>query len=349
MPATRSKDYSHKRIRVDVGLKILLSLLIISILVFSGSQAFGQQLSMGQAPHEVLKVTIDETGTAHVTHEINTTITSLTPIQVDLINGNMTNLSVTDSNGNSVEYAKVQKSPLSIILNASQRNATLVKYDLVNVVTNNDGAWKWNYYEPQDTDFTAFHFPQGVDIVWANDRPVYLGNLGLGQHGNGFTLEYVINEPVTTQNVQWENKNFVVGIRSVAQSGGYVFDQSQKTYTFNVTKANVPITVIMPQDLLGGPYDVTLDGKPTLHQVFHNNGTHAWIGFNPEKSNGTVLITGTTLGQEQQATISPEQQASSSASSNNMIISVLIIGVIVAGAAGFIIIKKRRSKIISKS
>jgi hypothetical protein len=312
---------------------------------------------MGQAAHELLKVTIDETGTAHVTHEINTTKTSLVPIQVDLLNGNMTNLSVTDVNGNPVEYAKMQKTPLSIILNASQRNMTLVKYDLVNVVTNNDGVWKWNYYEPQDTDFTAFHFPQGVDMVWANNRPVYLGNLGLGQHGNGFALEYIINEPVTTQNVQWENKNFVVGIRSVAQPGDYVFDQSQKTYAFNVNKANVPIIVIMPQVLLGGPYDVTLDGKPTLHQVFHNNGTHAWIGLNPEKSNGTILITGTTLGQEQQATtgqeqqatISPEQQATSSASSNNMIISILIIGVIVAGIAGFIIIKKRRSKIISKS
>jgi hypothetical protein len=336
-------------------LKILFSLLIIPILIFSGYQASGQQMSMGQAPHEVLKVTIDELGTAHVTHDINTTNTTFVPIQVDLINGNMTNLSVTDISGNSVEYAKIQKTPLSIILNASQRNMTLIKYDLVNAVTNNEGVWKWNYYEPQDTDFTEFHFPKGVDMVWANDRPVYLGNLGLGQHGNGFKLEYVINEPITIQNVQWNNKNFVVGIRSVAQPESYVFDQSQKTYAFNVNKANVPITIIMPQVLLGGRYDVTLDGKPTLHQVFHNNGTHAWIGLNPEKSGGTILITGTTLGQEPQATtgqepqatIIPEQQTPSS-TSNDMMIPILIIGIIIAGVVGLIIIKKRRPKTISK-
>ena len=337
-------------------MKILFSLLIIPILFFSGYQAFGQQLSMGQAPHEVIKVTIDETGTAHVTHVVNSTNTSLGPNQVDLINGNITNFNVTDTNGKPVEYGKMMKTSPSILLNTSQRNATLIKYDLVNIVKNNGGVWKWNYFEPQDTVFTAFHFPPGVDMVWANDRPVYLGSHGLGQHGNGFTLKYVINEPVTAQNVQWNNKNFVVGIRSVAQPETYVFDQSQKTYAFSVNKANVPITIIMPQVLLGGPYDVTLDGKPTLHQVFHNNGTHAWIGLNPEKNNGTILITGTTLGQEpqsttdqgQQATISPQQQASSSASSNDMMIPILIIGIVVAGVIGLIIIKKRRSKIISK-
>lgn len=356
MSSARSKDYSREHNRVDVELKILLSLLIIPILVFSGYQAFGQQISMGQAPHEVIKVTIDETGTAHVTHEVNNTNYNPAPIQVNLINGNVTNLNVTDTNGNPVQYGKMfqVKTPPTIIL--SQHIPTWIKYDLVNAVTNNDGVWKWNYYEPLDTDFTAFHFPKGVDIVWANDRPVYLGNRGLGQHGNGFKLEYVINEPVTAQNVQWQNKNFLVGIRSVAQPGDYVFDQSQKTYAFNVNKANVPITVIMPQVLLGGSYDVTLDGKPTLHEVFHNNGTHVWIGLHPEKSSGTILITGTTLGQEpqsttgqeQQATITPEQQAPSSASSNDMMIPILIIGVILAGVAGFIIIKKRSPKTISK-
>ena len=310
---------------------------------------------MGLAPHEVLKVIIDETGTAHVIHAVNNTNHSMAPIQVDLINGNVTNFNVTDASGNPVEYGKMMKTTPSIILN-TQRNMTLVKYDIVNAVTNNDGVWKWNYFEPLDTDFTAFHFPQGVDVVWANDRPVYIGNHGLGQHGNGFKLEYVINEPVTAQNIKWNNNNFIVGVRSLAQPESYVFDQSQKTYAFSVNKANVPITVIMPQVLLGGPYDVTLDGKPTLHQVFHNNGTHAWIGLNPEKNSGTILITGTTLGQEpqsttgqeQQATITPEQQAPSS-SSNNMIIPILIIGIVVAGVAGLIIIKKRRSKVISKS
>ena len=345
-------------------LKILFGLLIIPILLLSGYQAFGQQVSMGDAPHEVVKVTIDETGTAHVTHEINSTAANLKPIQVDTISGDMSNLAVTDSNGNPVEYAKIQKTPLSVIINASQRNMTLIKYDLSNVVTNTDGVWKWNYYEPQDTDFTAFHFPKGVDMVWANSRPVYLGNLGLGQHGNGFTLEYIVNEPVNIQTVQFAGKNFAVGVRTVSGLGDYAFDQSLKAYSFNIDKANIPITVIMPLDLLSGPYVVTINGNATLHQEFHSNATHAWIGLDPAKS-GTVQISGgvgqgqtTPLGPSDSATVGGNSPSSSdnsgvngsglNGSSDNTSIYLLIGGIIAVGVAGIVIVKKTRSKVAPK-
>ena len=336
-------------------MKILLSLLVIPILVLAGSQAFGQQqLSMGDAPHEVLKVTIDETGNAHVTHVINSTITNFKPIQVNTINGNMENLTVTDSSGNPVEYGKMQTTPLSIIINASQRNETLIKYDLVNAVTNTEGVWKWNYREPSDTSFTAFHFPKGVDMVWANGRPVYLGNLGLGQHGNGFTLQYIINEPVNIQTVQSAGKSIAVGIRTVAGLGDYAFDKSALGYSFNVDKA-VPITVIMPQDLLSGPYSITVNGHPTLHQEFHYNATHAWIGFEPDK-NGTVQITGGVAGQGEQTGISSGSSSSATiggepvptTTSDNTPTYLLIGGIIAAGIAGIIIVKKTRSKTVTK-
>lgn len=336
-------------------MKIFLSLLVIPILVLAGTQAFGQQVTMGVPPEEVLKVTIDETGTAHVTHVINSTVAILKPIQVDTISGDLNNLSVTDSNGNPVEYGKMQKTPLSIIINASQRNETLIKYDLVNVVTNTDGVWKWNYYEPQDTDFTAFHFPKGVDMVWANDRPVYLGNLGLGQHGNGFRLQYIINEPQTIQTVQLDGRNVAVGIRTVSGLGDYVFDKSLLSYSFNVTKANVPVTVIMPQDLLAGPYTVTIDGKPELHQVFHYNTTHAWLGFESDKG-GTVQIIGKVVGNGEQTGTIPSGSSDNAvvsgpeptSSSDNTSIYLLIGGIIAAGIAGIIIVKKTRSKTVAK-
>jgi hypothetical protein len=323
-------------------LKILFSLFVIAILIFSGSQAFGQQLSMGQIPNEKIAVIIDETGTAHVTHKVKGP--SLSPVQVDMIYGNMTNFSVTDVNGKSVEYGDMQKSPKSIILNTSQRNMTLIKYDLPNIVSNTDGVWKWNYFEPQGIDFTEFHFPKGVDMIWANDRPVYLGEIGLGQHGNGVVLKYVINEPVNIQNLKLGEKNFAVGVRTVSGLGNYVFDQSQKTYSFNVNKAKVPITVIIPQDLLSGPYAVTINDNATLNQEFHKNGTHSWIGFLPSKS-GTVKVIGTTVNQEPQTSTDQESQASNSTPStaNNMIIPILIGVIVVAGVMGFIVSKKRRS------
>ena len=325
-------------------MKILPSLLVASILILSGSQAFGQQISMGDVPNEVVKITIDETGTAHVTHVINSTASNFKPIQVETVNGNMDNLTVTDNKGNSVEYATIQKTPLSIVISASQRNMTLIKYNLVNVVTNTDGVWTWKYYEPLDTGFTAFHFPKGVDMVWANSRPVYLGDMGLGQHGNGFTLEYVINEPVNIQTVQLAGNNMEVGIRTVSGLGSYAFDQSLKSYSFNIDKANVPVTVIMPKDLLAGPYSVRLNGNATLHTEFHDNATHAWIGFEPAKS-GTIQITGGAAGQEQggsSATIEPVPTTTP----DNTSIYILIGGVIAAGVAGIIIVKKTRKTVV---
>jgi hypothetical protein len=182
-------------------------------------------------------------------------------------------------------------------------------------------------------------------MVWANSRPVYLGDMGLGQHGNGFTLQYVINEPVTTQTVQMGGKDVAVGVRTVSGLGNYVFDPSAKSYSLDIDKANVPITVIMPKDLLAGKYAVKINGNATLHTEFNENATHIWIGFEPAK-NGTVLITGEATGSDNAGltgssvgtttgTIQPSQ-------SDNTSLYILIGGIIAAGIAGIIIVKKTR-------
>src|SRR6185437_6092823 len=132
-------------------------------------------------------------------------------------------------------------------------------------------------------------------------RPVYLGNMGLGQHGNGFRLEYVINEPVITQTVQVGGKDVAVGVRTISGLGNYVFNPSANSYSLDIDKANVPITVIMPKDLLAGKYAVTINGNATLHTEFNENATHIWIGFEPAK-NGTVLITGGAAGSDNAGT-----------------------------------------------
>ncbi len=269
-----------------------LLIFVLVVIAFSTTQAFGQLSQSGKVT-ENLKVTIDENGNAHVVHKVIGL--SLKPVQVDMINGTMANFSVTDANGSTVEYATMQKLPMEIILNHSTRNMTYIKYDLPNVLTNTDGVWSWKYYEPADIDFTDFYFPSGVDTIWANERPVYLGGHGLRQHGNGFALEYVINEPTTTQSVQWENKNFVVTMSSLLQPSNYVFDQSQKTYAFDVDKGNIPITVIMPKALLWGPYQLTSHQNTTSPvSLYRDNGTHAWIGIIPHRAE-TVQLTGTTV------------------------------------------------------
>ncbi|MBI1828191.1 MAG: hypothetical protein HYR87_01750 [Thaumarchaeota archaeon] len=274
-----------------MNLRKLLSILIMSLMLLSVSQVFGQELTMGQKPLEDIKIVIDASGIAHVIHFVKGN--SVAAVQVITVKGNMTNFSVTDKDGNSVQYFDVATAQKSVLFPPTSRNMTIIKYDLTNVVSQSNGIWKWNYTAPSDAAFTDFYFPKGVDTIWANDRPVYLGDKGLRQHGNGFTLDYIINEPMTSQNVQWQNSNFIIGIRTLSDLGPHTFDQSAKAYAFNINKPHSFVTVIMPQELLWGPYQGKLNGNGTLTTTFHNNGTHTWIGFHPSKA-GTIQLTGTT-------------------------------------------------------
>lgn len=263
---------------------------VMAVTIFSTMSAFGQA-SMGGLPEEDIKVSIDASGTAHVVHLVKGNATS--PIHVETISGNITNFSVTDQFNNSVQYSTISQKPISVLLLPTQRNFTLIKYDIPNAVSDDNGVWHWDYYAPSDAVFTDFYFPKGVDMIWAQDRPVYLGDkAGLRQVGNGMHLSYIINEPETVQTVQWQGQTFNVGIRTLANLGQPVFDQSSKAYAFNIDKPGY-VTVIMPKALLWGPYQATMNTNHTLTNLAHDNGTYAWIGMKPSQ-NGTLQITGTT-------------------------------------------------------
>ncbi len=269
--------------------KLFLSL-VIAVTIFSTTAAFGQA-SMGGPPNEDIKISIDENGTAHVEHVVMGNATGA--VHVEMVSGNLTNFVVSDQSGNAVQYSTIGQNPMSILLLPTQRNATLIKYDISNAVTNDNGVWKWNYFEPSDAAFTDFYFPKGVDTIWAQDRPVYLGEKGLRQVGNGMELTYIINAPETIHTVQWQNQTFDVGIGTLANVSSPVFDQSAKTFAFDVDKANSHVIVIMPKALLWGPYQSTINTNKTLTTPFRDNGTYTWIGITPEQS-GTLQITGTT-------------------------------------------------------
>ena len=276
-------------------LKIFLAL-AIAVTIFSTASVFGQ-LSMGASPQEDITVTIDDNGTAHVVHEVQGNATG--PVHVEMISGNLENFTVTDQTGNPVQYSTIGQNPMSILLLPTQRASTLVKYDIPNAVSNDNGVWKWDYYAPSDAAFTDFHFPKGADMVWIvsddknSARPVYLGEKGLRQVGNGAHFAYIINEPETVQTVQWQNQTFNVGIRTLANIGSPVFSQSAKSYAFNIDKANSFVTVIMPKALLWGPYQSTINTNATLTNSFNDNGTYVWIGMWPNQ-NGTLQVAGTT-------------------------------------------------------
>ena len=264
--------------------------MIFSIIPLLSSPAFGQQLKMGEAVHEEIKVRIDENGTAHVIHMVQGNGNS--QVSVETIRGNITNISVTDLGNNPVQYLTIQRNPLGIMIPPSEKNMTLIKYDLPKIVSFNNGVWKWNYSTPSDTATTDFYFPSGIEQIWANDRPVYIGESGIMEHGDNVKLEYT-GEKTVIQNIQWENYTFPIVINSLSDVGNFTFNQSAMSYQFQTSKSDSFVTVIMPKALLGAKYAAHINGNHLLTNVFHDNDTHAWIGLR-SSTNGTILITGST-------------------------------------------------------
>lgn len=271
-------------------LMFFLTLMIFIITIFS-SQVSAQQLKIGDPVQEKIKVRIDENGTAHVEHIVQGNSNS--PVTVETISGNITNVSVTDMLNNTIQYETIPQLPMAIMLPPSDKNFTLIKYDLLNVMIQNYGVWIWNYLTPSDTVSTDFYFPSGIIQIWTNDRPVYIGENGIEIHGDGARLEYAV-ERTSIQNIQWQNYTLPVEIDSLSNIINYTFDQSSASYQFQISKPHSFITVVMPKVLLGGKYAAYINGNHLLTTTFHENYTHSWIGLRPD-SNGTMQITGSTV------------------------------------------------------
>ena len=251
------------------------------------SEAFGQ-VTFGEKPQQTIKIRFDENGIAHVTHEVIGN--AKTTQQIETISGTMSNLSVTDKDGNEAQYLTLEKYPIAIVLTPSNNDMIFIKYDLSDIIVLKNGVWtlKWTSIE-----MTNFYFPKDVNIIWVNDRPIYNGENGIRHHGGLMTLKYVLNEPIILKEAIWEDKKFEVGIRTLTDIDKFEFNQPSKSITFDIQKSNSFFTVIIPLELLWEPYEVYVNSNKTLNSEFYNNGTHVWLGFRPDTS-GTINIVGTS-------------------------------------------------------
>ncbi len=137
--------------------------------------------------------------------------------------------------------------------------------------------------------------PEEVDLFFVNERPVFVGEeKGISCHGCQMLLEYSINEPKNINQVNWEDKEFLVEIRTWSEIESFDFNQSAKKISFKVNDNNQYITAIIPLELLWEPYLVFLDDEKIWYHSYINNGTHVWVSMKPETS-GEIIIIGTTV------------------------------------------------------
>ncbi len=261
----------------------LIILLIISII-----PVVDAQISIGEkAVQKSVEVSINSVGEVHVKHVVGP---SNLPKDLELILGTVSNLSVTNEQGEEKLFSILGDNK-GVLIETSKEDS-IIEYDLDHVLSQKDNVWTWSF---RYLETTSFIFPEEVDLIFVNERPVYFDEKkGMTCHGCQMVLEYSINEPKIFKNVKWADKEFVVEIRSYSNIDKFIFDQPTKSITFNVSEKNRFITTIIPLELLWEPYLVFLDDEKIFFHGYINNGTHIWLNMKPETS-GEITIIGTTV------------------------------------------------------
>ena len=168
-----------------------------------------------------------------------------------------------------------------------------VKYDLDDALILKDNVWTLDF---KYLKTTTFILPEEVDLIFANERPVLFDEKKwiCMSWMSIMILEYSINEPKNIKQVNWEDKEFLVEIRTLAEIENFDFNQPLKKINFNVNDDNQFVTAVIPLELLWQPYSVFLDDEKIWYHEYINNGTHVWLSMKPQTS-GEITIIGTTV------------------------------------------------------
>ena len=312
---------------------------VVLVLITAIPIVSAQEISIGEkAEQKSIKVVISSSDEIHVKH----VIASLdSPKQIELIDGTITNITVSNEVGKEKQFGVIGDND-AVMIYPSEED-TIVEYDLEDVIFLKDNVHEWNF---RYLETTSFIIPEEVDLIFVNERPVYLGEKkGIACHGCQMILEYSINEPKILENVKFENREFLIEVRTYAEINQFNFDQSTKNISFAVNGKNQFVTAIIPEKLLSKPYNVFLGDEKIFFHEYINNGTHVWLNIRPDNS-GIVSIMDVTAISDEKPTI----QDSSVASVNQDIIVYILLGIIVS--VGFVvtmvIMRKKKSAVTSR-
>ena len=265
-----------------------IAVLLIVSLVFVIPSVSAQEVSISEeANQKSVTVTIDEQGNVHVMHIVKP---SNSPKQLNLIDGDIQNLTITNEEGIEKTLATVGNNDAVIVFPSD--NASTIEYDLKEALLEKDNVWKWNFRYVQTTSFLL---PEELDLIFVNHRPVLFDDKkGFTCHGCQMILEYSFNEPKNHMEVNWEDRKFLVEIKTFAGIDNFNFDQPAREISFKINEGSQFVTTVIPLELLWGPYAVFVDDDKKLFHEYNNNGTHTWINLRPDTA-GKISIIGTTV------------------------------------------------------
>ena len=314
--------------------KITLFIIISLILVIPSASA--QVINIGEkAVQKSVEVIINDDNEIHVKHIVRS---ANSPQQMELIDGIVENLTITDEKGKGQLVTVIGGNDAVMIFPSDYDS--IIEYDLKDVLLLKDNIWTLDFLY---LETTTFIIPEKLDLIFVNDRPVFLDDKkGFLCHGCQMTLEYLINEPKILKNVNFENKEFLIEVKTFAEIDKFNFEQSTKNISFHINEENQFVTTIIPIELVSESYDVFIGDKKIKYSDYVNNGTHVWLNIRPDNSGDVSIINTASIANEKPIiqTDIPKIEVSNV---NQAIVVLVGVIVIVGLVVTVIIMKKKKS------
>ena len=269
---------------------IFLIVVVFSlILVIPVSHA---QLTIGaDAEQKSIEMKLDTDGTVSVKHVVSS---SNMPVTVKLFSGAISNLVITNETGedkSNTGIATDLQGNQSIVIFPSKQNSS-IEYNLENIIP------KDNLFTIQTSYAETYSviFPDEIEMIFLNDNTIFLENKkGVSlNYGGSATIQYYSNIPKVVKEVQWEENKFNVEIITDSKIDKFNFEQTSKSISFQVNEENKFVTIIMSEELLGGPYLIFLDDEKIKFNKGMRGENHVVLNMKPDVP-GEITIIGTTV------------------------------------------------------
>ena len=138
-------------------------------MVFTIIPTSNAQFSIGsEADQKSIEVEISSSGEVNVKHVVKP---SNIPVNVDLFDGTISDISIINENGDERDLAVVGDNDAVLIFPSNQNS--IVEYNLDDVLILNDNLWSFKISYPQ---MVSVLIPEGIDRVFVNDLPIQLGD-----------------------------------------------------------------------------------------------------------------------------------------------------------------------------
>ena len=252
------------------------------------------QFSMGvEAYQKSIQLTVDENNIIQAKHVIGS---STSPVRIDLFEyAEKESIKVTNEDGEELEFGKLQMEEDKItitILHPIKTNA-IIKYNLENVVKVIDNTSIFDINYPKTFSIL---FPEKIELIFINNNLITLGDKkGISINGGGdATIQYYSEIPKIIEEIRWEENKFNIEIITDSKIDGINFDQTSKSISFQINEKNKMVTIILPEELLWGPYAILLNDESIEFKYQEKDENYVILYLNPQ-STGQITIIGTTV------------------------------------------------------